>query len=145
MASVIVSEFGACGWHKSQVGTVTGWPFLQALLHFFFFFVLSFHLDRNNSGLNTLKMCVWSHASNMCHVYVLEVVSLGSISPLLGISVNVIQLGPEILAHPWCLGYSRSSILPSASDDYFAPPSKWDWSIHTKTFILVNLNMVCEF
>jgi hypothetical protein len=42
---------------------VSGWPFLQSLLHFFpflfflfFFFVHTFPLDKNNSELKILKM-----------------------------------------------------------------------------------------
>ena len=30
----IVSGIGACPWDRSQTGPVTGWPFLQSLLHF---------------------------------------------------------------------------------------------------------------
>ena len=38
-------------------------------------------------------MGVWPHASNGGHVYLLDVVSLVFISPLFGISVNVIPIG----------------------------------------------------
>ena len=34
LASAIVSGFGVCTWAVSQVGTVSGWLFLQSLLHF---------------------------------------------------------------------------------------------------------------
>jgi len=34
MASIIESGFGAHPWIGSQVGPITGWPFLQSLLHF---------------------------------------------------------------------------------------------------------------
>jgi hypothetical protein len=44
-------------------------------------FVPAFPLDRNNSGSKNLKMVVWSPGG---HDYLLEVVSSGSISPLLG-------------------------------------------------------------
>jgi hypothetical protein len=33
MASTITSWFGGCKWDGSPGGTVSGWPFLQALLH----------------------------------------------------------------------------------------------------------------
>lgn len=39
----------------SSGGVVPGWPFLQTLLHFFFFLVTEFSLDRNTSGLKTLR------------------------------------------------------------------------------------------
>jgi hypothetical protein len=34
--------------------------------------------------------------------------------------------------------------LPSASWEYFVPPSKKDWSIHTLVFLLIEFHMVCE-
>jgi hypothetical protein len=55
-------------------------------------FVPTFPLDRNNSGLKILKMGGWSPASTGDHVYLLEVVSSGSISLLLGISANIIPI-----------------------------------------------------
>ena len=33
LASTIVSGFGECVWDVSSGGTVSGWPFLQSLLH----------------------------------------------------------------------------------------------------------------
>jgi hypothetical protein len=36
------------------------------------------------------------------------------------------------------------SLPPSTSRDYFVPPSKWNWSIHTLAFLLVKLHMICE-
>jgi hypothetical protein len=33
LESTIVSEFGDCIWDGSPGGAVSGWPFLQALLH----------------------------------------------------------------------------------------------------------------
>ena len=51
LASTIVSEFGVCIWDGSPGGTISGWPFLQFLLH-----TSSpvFLLDRSNSGINIL-------------------------------------------------------------------------------------------
>jgi hypothetical protein len=50
MASVIVSVLGVqATWDESQVGTVTGPPFLHSL-----FLSLEVLLDRNNSGLENL-------------------------------------------------------------------------------------------
>ena len=56
-------------------------------------FVSAFPLDRKNSGSEILLMGRWPHASTRGHVYLLEVVSSGSISPLLGISAKVIPIG----------------------------------------------------
>jgi hypothetical protein len=55
-------------------------------------FVPEFPLDRKNSGLKNLKMGVGSPASAGAHVYLLEVVSSSSISPLLGILANVVSI-----------------------------------------------------
>jgi hypothetical protein len=55
-------------------------------------FVPVFPLDRNNSVLKFFKMDGWSLGSTGCHVYLLEVISSDSISPLLGISANVILI-----------------------------------------------------
>ena len=57
------------------------------------FFVPKFLLDRNNSGLNSLKMGGWSPTSTGDHViYLLEVVSSSSISLLLGVLANAIPI-----------------------------------------------------
>ena len=55
-------------------------------------FVPEFPLDRNNSGSKILKMDGWPHHAIGSHVYLLEVVSSGSISPLLGILVNDVPI-----------------------------------------------------
>ena len=33
MASIIASGFSACTWDGSQIGPVSGWSYLQSLLH----------------------------------------------------------------------------------------------------------------
>lgn len=48
-------------------------------------FVPSFPLDRNNSELKFLMMGTWSPTSTGDYVYLLEVVSSSTISPLLDI------------------------------------------------------------
>ena len=54
MASVIVWGFSACAWHRSQVERVSGWPFLQSLLFFFFFCLcISFRKDRSLAWLSS--------------------------------------------------------------------------------------------
>jgi hypothetical protein len=57
----------------------------------FSIFVPAFPLDWNNSELTFLKMGGWPHASTEDPIYILEVVSSGPISPLLGISAKVIS------------------------------------------------------
>ena len=42
LASTIVSGFGDCIWDGSPGGAVSGWPFLQSLLHFFCLLVFVF-------------------------------------------------------------------------------------------------------
>jgi hypothetical protein len=59
-------------------------------------------------------MGVWAHTSTGGHVYLLEAVSSGSISPLLGISGNIIHIGSS---HRWHLGLSSCS--PSSNATYF--------------------------
>ena len=75
-----MSGFGAHSWDGSQFGLVTGWPSLQSLLHF----ILAFPLDKNNSESESLKMGRWPYLSTRGPVYLLEVVSSGSMFPLLG-------------------------------------------------------------
>ena len=55
-------------------------------------FVPAFPLTRNISGLKFLEMGGWPLVSTGGHIYLLEVVSSDSITPLLGISVNVIPI-----------------------------------------------------
>jgi hypothetical protein len=40
LASTIVSVFGECIWDGSPRGAVSGWPFLQSLLHSFSLYIL---------------------------------------------------------------------------------------------------------
>jgi hypothetical protein len=56
-------------------------------------FVPAFPFDRNNSGSIILKMGGWFHVSSGGHVYILEEVFIGSISPLLGIVAKIIPFG----------------------------------------------------
>jgi hypothetical protein len=79
MASVIVSGFGAC--------TLDGLSLSLCSI-----FAPVFPSEGNNSGSEFLKMGGWPHVSVGAHVYLLEVISSGSISTLLGISVKVIPI-----------------------------------------------------
>ena len=56
------------------------------------FFVPAFPLERNHSGLKIL-MGGWPLSSTVVLAYALDMVSTGSVPPLLGISANVITLG----------------------------------------------------
>ena len=69
-----------------------GWSLDDLSLSLCSIFPAAFPLDKNNSGLKFLKMGGWPHASTGGHAYLLEVVSSGSISPLLGILVKVILI-----------------------------------------------------
>jgi hypothetical protein len=55
-------------------------------------FVPEFPLDRNNSGLNILKMGERHPALIVGHAYILQVVPCSSIFPLLGILANIIPI-----------------------------------------------------
>ena len=62
------------------------------------------------------------HHPNGDHVYLLEVVSSGSISPLLSFQLMSSPLGPGNLSYPWHLGPSRGSpltLFPTPSGTYF--------------------------
>jgi hypothetical protein len=56
------------------------------------FILTKFFGDKNNSGSKIFKMGGWLHPSTGGPVYLLEVVSSGSIFPLLGISAKVILI-----------------------------------------------------
>jgi hypothetical protein len=58
-----------------------------------FFFCPCVAFSKNNSGLKMLQVSGWPHPSTGEYAYLLEVVSTGSISPLLGILANVIPFG----------------------------------------------------
>jgi hypothetical protein len=60
--------------------------FLQSLLYFF-------SIRQKQFWVKIFEMGRWPHPSTGGHDYLLEVFSTGSISPLLGISVNVIPVG----------------------------------------------------
>jgi hypothetical protein len=79
---------------------------------FFCLFVSAFSLNRNNSGLKILRWVVEIPQLGAMSFYLLEVVSSGSISPLLGISVNTILLGSWSLSYHWCLRLSCGSHEP---------------------------------
>ena len=69
-----------------------GWSLGIFSFIFFHIFVPAFPLDRNNSGPEILKVGGWPTVLTGGHVYLLEVFSSGSISPVLGILANVIPI-----------------------------------------------------
>ena len=56
-------------------------------------FVPAFPFDRRNSRLMFFEVGAWPHPSTGGHAHPLDLVSTGSISPLLGISANVPPVG----------------------------------------------------
>ena len=69
--------FGVCRQDGSSGGAVPGWPFLQFLLH-----LLSlFFFGQEHFCVKNFEMGGWPHPSTGSCAYLLEVVSIGSISP----------------------------------------------------------------
>ena len=97
IASVIVSGFGDHPGYGSQVGLVTGYPFVHALLQFCHHIIF-----RKKQFLVENVECEGHHWGLF---YVQEVVSSGSIFPLLHIWVRLPTLGPESLPHAWSLSF----------------------------------------
>jgi hypothetical protein len=101
-------RFGACAWGGSQVGPVSGWLFLQSLLHF----VPTFPLDRNNSGSKNLKTGGWPYASTGVMFLYWRWPGLGSLtfsfSPLL--QRQIIQNHSSALCLPWVFIIMDTSI-----------------------------------
>jgi hypothetical protein len=70
LASTIVSAFGDCIWDGSPGGTVSGWPFLQSLLHTL---SLYFHLwvlcspSKKSRSIYTLAFLLELHV--VCEFY----------------------------------------------------------------------------
>jgi hypothetical protein len=138
LVSALVLGVGVSRWDGSWSGTVSGWPLLQSLPHFF---DPAFSWVRNNSGLKILEMGGWPHLSNGGHAYLLDMVSAGSPSPLLGISANVIHIGSweplASLASVTSSGYPSSSATSATSIQfpdplYFFPAlSSHTWSCPT--------------
>jgi hypothetical protein len=96
LASAIVWGFGVWRWDESLGGVITGWFFLQSVLHFF----LS---PPEHFWVKHFEMGGWPHLSTGGHASLLEVVSKVYISPLLGILAKVINIGSW---DPW-EGFSK--------------------------------------
>jgi hypothetical protein len=75
MASVVVSEFGAHPWVRSQVGPITD--------------SVSVPFRQEQFGGKIFEGGLVSPSVHWSLVHLLEVISSGSISPLLGISAKV--------------------------------------------------------
>jgi hypothetical protein len=50
LTSTIVSGFGGCLWDGSPGGTVSGWPFLQSLLHTLYLYILPWEILTQMDG-----------------------------------------------------------------------------------------------
>jgi hypothetical protein len=102
MASAIVLEFGVCSWDGSQVGVVSGWLFLQSLLHFCP--CISFRQAR--FWVNFLR---WV-GGTIPQLEALSMWSLQDSSPhCWAFQLRAFSLGPGSLPHHWCVGLSRGS------------------------------------
>jgi len=78
-------RFGVCRQDGSLGGAVPGWPFLQPLLHLFYLFIFgpcSF-FGKQHFWVKNFERGGWPHPLTRGHAYLLEVVSTGSISPIL--------------------------------------------------------------
>jgi hypothetical protein len=82
--------FGICRHDGSPGGAVAKWYFFQSLFHLF---VSVLPLYWNISGLKIFEMGVWPHPLTGRCAYLLEVDSIGSISPSMHISAQVISFG----------------------------------------------------
>ena len=102
-------RFGVCRHDGSPGGAVPRWPFLQSLFHFFFCPYSSF--GQEHFWVKNLEMGGYPHPLTGGRAYLVEVVSTGSISPLLRISAKVITFGPweplTSLASGACSGYPQ--------------------------------------
>jgi hypothetical protein len=88
MASIILSGFGPYAWGGSQAGLVTGWPFLQSLLNF----CPCIFFGQEKFWVKISKMVGRPHNLLGDHIYLLEVISSGSVSPVMGILVKVFPI-----------------------------------------------------
>lgn len=89
-------------------------------------FVPSFPLGRNNSESRILKVSAWPHVSTVGHVYIQEVVSSGSISPLLDTLAKVIPIFWDPHLHWETLKFQVSRVLyrvlpPSSPSTFIFP------------------------
>ena len=155
MTSVIVSGLGPYPWDGSQVGPVTGWAFLQALLHFCPCrsfrqeqFWVKFSEDRwvapslhwrwSLQVPSPYCWAFWLRSSPLSLRSLLHpsslVFSRGSPDPDPTPQSCIFLLAPwaSLLSNPILdpvphfPSLSHLHCFPSASHDYFVPPSKWD-------------------
>ena len=102
LESVIVSGIGSADGMDPKLWVVSGWPFLQSLLHFF---VLEFPLDKNNSGLKFLR---WVGALTLYWGLPLQVLS----HLCWGFQLMSFPLGPGSFLLSWHLRLSNVSPHP---------------------------------
>jgi hypothetical protein len=122
-----VSGIGGYQWNEPQVGSVNGWPFLQSLLRLCPW--ISFRQDKFWADICGLGWCLYPSSGGP--VWLQEVASSGSISPLLCVSwLRSSRLTPGSLPHPRSVGLPRN---------FPQPPTPAAADLHLFTFILLAL------
>jgi hypothetical protein len=84
-------------------------------LSLFSIFVSAVLLGRNSSGSVFLTVGWLHHPSIRCPIFLLEMTSTSSFSPILAFHLRSLPLSPELLSPPMSLVHSRGSPLPSTS------------------------------
>jgi hypothetical protein len=100
LALAIVSVLVTGHEIRCQGGTVSGWPFLQSLLHFLS--LLLFYTE--TIWIKNFEVGRWPQLPPESLVYLLQVVSSGAIAQLLSTSANVILIvswDPSISLVSW--------------------------------------------
>jgi hypothetical protein len=106
--SLLVLGIGVCPWNGSKLGSVIGWLLSQSLLHLLW---LHFFVDRINFGLTVLWVGWCLYNSTGVPVWLQQVASSGSMSPMSQPRSPSLILG--------CLPYPTS---PSSPEDAFPHP-----------------------
>ena len=120
-----MSDLRASHWDESRLV----WSLDHLSPSLFSIFVLAVLLDRNNSGSEFLTVGWQPNPSTWCPVFLLEVYSTSSLSPLLGISSKVPPFESwEFLAylphtsHPSEVAYLHSFCWPLGIHSSLHPP-----------------------
>jgi hypothetical protein len=134
MVQVIVSRFGVYTWYGPQVGSVSGWSFLQSLLH--------------------LCPCTLSRQEQ----FSVKNFEDGSVAPCLkwgpclstgggvfrsnfwGFQIRSIPMSPGSLSHPWCLEFLDILLLPLYSAAYLY---SFSWASLLSLLILYSAPFSC--
>jgi hypothetical protein len=109
------------GAHRGMDPNV-GWSLNNLSFSFCSTFVPAFLLDGSNSGSKLLKVGWWPYPSTADHVYLLEVVALGYISLVLGISANFITIESWETHIPGLLDFLEVPPISTPAVAYFHSP-----------------------